>query len=234
MSHVLLVNPRKRGAKKRAAKRKMPAGLAAYHAKKRRAKKSTAKRAAPIFSNPSPARSKRRKSGASIFSAMKKRRKNPAMRLPSLGGIKAQAITAATGAAGAIVVDTAFSKLPLPAMLKTGVGRHASKAALAVALGIVGKKVLPKHAAAASLGALTVVLYGAGRDLLTRAGMGGQLGEYLGEYLAGDELAGDDLGEYLAGDLDGIDGDMDALGYYNAALPLDGLEPSRAFNTANV
>lgn len=229
MSHVLLVNPRKR----RAAKKKKT--YAAKAASPRRRKKAKAKRAAPaIFSNPSPARSKRRKSGAAIFSAMKKRRKNPAMRMPSLGGIKAQAITAATGAAGAIVVDTAFSKLPLPAMLKTGVGRHASKAALAVALGIVGKKVLPKHAAAASLGALTVVMYSAGRDLLTRAGMGGQLGEYLGEYLAGDELAGDDLGEYLAGDLDGIDGDMDALGYYNAALPLDGLEPSRAFNTANV
>lgn len=228
MSSVLLVNPAKRGARKRKSKWYPVAAHKRNPIKRRRkAAKRKARKAVAIFSNPAPMARRKRRSGVRIMRAMNRRRRNPINVGMSLSSVKGQLVTAATGAVGAVVVDTAFQVIPLPAMLKTGVGRHASKAALAILLGTVGKKVLPKHAPAAAMGALTMVLYAAGKELLAKAAPA-QVGEYLSEYLSGEELAE-------------VEAEMSGLSAYNAALPVmespgmfAGGGSRIPFNTANV
>lgn len=206
MSSILLVNPHKRGTKKRRSKT-AHAFAAKRRAPKRHKRRAKAKRrAVAIFANPSRPRGRRR-SGHAIMRAMSRRRRNP-ISLGSMTGVKALAMEAAVGAVGAVGVDMLFQHLPLPHAVKSGVGRHAAKAGLAVALGLVGKKFAPKYAGAAAAGALTVILYNAGRDMLMKQAPA-RVGEYLGEYLAGDEVAS-----------------MHDLAAYNAALPVasaDGL-----------
>ena len=157
MAELMLLNPAKRPSKRRKAS---PAQLRALAAGRRKR--------AGLATNPAPR--KRRKLRAATSGATRRRvRRNP-IAGPS-GGIVASMINAGMGASGALAVDAAVTYLPLPAMLTTGMAKHATKAALALALGMFGRKVIGRSAAKMAEGALTVVAYTAAKEMLAGAGM---------------------------------------------------------------
>lgn len=177
----MLINPRRRKAKRKAA----PA--------KRRAKRRTVVRTNPV----APIR-KRRVSRRSTLKAVSRRRprRNPI----GLGGIVGTLTDAAIGAGGALAINFVFDKLPLPMSMKVGNTGMAAKAAIAIAVGTFGKKFLGNTAGKMAAGALTVIAYDVMRNLLpppmlqTTAGMGyiasGQNAGYIG---------GNGMGEYING-----------------------------------
>lgn len=74
-----------------------------------------------------------------------------------------------TAAGSALALDLVFGFLPLPAMLKTGPVRHVTRAVGAVALGaLAGMVARPETARLVTSGAMTVVAYGALRELAAR------------------------------------------------------------------
>lgn len=146
-----------------------------------------------------------------------KRRSNPrGFKLPSMNRIiNDQMIPALWGGAGAVGNDMLVNMLPLPAEWKSGWMRHLSKAAGAIAIGVIGSMVFPKRIAdSLGAGAMTVIGYNVVRDLAAQFAPELNLGEYL-----------DPMGEYL---------DPNALGYYGAglnpeAIPGSGLETGDQF-----
>jgi hypothetical protein len=127
---LLLVNPR--GRKRRAAKKvSYPRAT-----RTRRARRAAARRRSGLFKNPI----------------------GRALRLGGGGlvsGIGGQVMGAGVGLAGAVGTDVLFKFLPLT--LKTGALSHLIRAALAITLGLVGKR-KPLIVQAAH-GALTIALY---------------------------------------------------------------------------
>lgn len=165
MSQLLLINPIKKGktimkkrrtAAQKAATKRM---LAANRARRGTGAKRTAKRrktgtSVSVRSNPvGLARVAKRRSVRSA------RRRNPIASL-SVSGIKGMVKEGVLGGAGALLVNTASNYLPVPAALKMGMGKSAIRAVLAVALGVVGGKVLPRGIAQSmAVGALTVAAH---------------------------------------------------------------------------
>jgi len=143
MAQLMLINPAKRPKKRKAS----PAQLRALAAgRKRRA----------AAANPAPRR--RRNSTAmrvTRSSTRRRARRNPI----GMTGVMGDLVGAVQGAGGALAVNAAMNILPLPASLKTGWGATASKIGLAVALGMLGRKVLGRSAGKMAEGAMTVAAY---------------------------------------------------------------------------
>jgi len=207
---VLLINPRAR----RTTRRRKPATAAAR--RRRRNPVTARRRAAPV---------RRRRTAV-------KRRRNPisarsVMRRMQPRGLMNTAMSAIPPAAGAVLLDVGWNFLPIPANLKTGNLRYLAKGLGAVLLGEVAKAVVSKKTADSfTMGALTVVMYEAGRELVANVVPGAALGYYsagmpvgaLGEYLSPNSTSfplgqnawparqmpcagdGNGVGEYLSGD----------------------------------
>lgn len=143
-------------------KEKVMAELLLMNPRKRAGKKRTATRKTRDRRNPTPPIRARR------APVRRRARRNPA---PAMNSVMSMVTNAAQGAAGALAIDAVMGFAPLPAMLKTGMMAHATRAGLALAIGLAGRKVLGRAAAKMAEGALTVAAYKLGHDLATGAGM---------------------------------------------------------------
>lgn len=162
---LLLVNPRRR----RKARRR-PSTRRKTRSRKRRR-------------NPAPPGSRRRTRRATT--RRRRRRRNPSLRSTfSSRNIMDVGKAAATGAAGAILLDVGLGFLPIPANWKAGIGGDVVKGLAAVALGALAnmsKFVRPSTARDMTVGALTVQFTGIGRKLLTQVAPGVALSAYMNE-----------------------------------------------------
>lgn len=183
-------NPAHRSAAQRAATRKM---LAANRARRGTKKRHTAKRhharAAVYAANPAPRRHKPRSYARNPIHHVRRHRKhyrrNP---IGSVGGIGNLLMQSFQGAAGGVLVNTAFNYIPLPASLSTGNLRYIAKGALAILLGVAGRKVMPaKLATNMAVGSLTITMHeaitGFAATMLPSVKLGG-IGYYTGGYPA--------------------------------------------------
>lgn len=216
MEQLLLINPspRRKTAKRRtgrsaaqkAATRRM---LAANRARrspvastrtKRRRRVAKSHPVAGYFPNP-----RRRRIASRVRHIAKRRtyRRNPSS--PSRVNIMGMLKGGFTGGMGAVAVNTAFNFLPLPAMMKTGNIAYVSKAALAIALGMFGRKLLPGSTAARMAeGSLAVTFHDAivaiaGPMLPSlRLGEVGYVGGgYAMDYMPNTSQAAPQLSEYI-------------------------------------
>ena len=144
---------------------------------KKRAKKRAKKR---VTRRRNPVRRRR---------TVRRRRRNPAVTARSVQG---QLKTASTGALGALGLDIALAYIPLPAAITGGMIGKVTKAAGAIALGVVANKlgVSAANANRMAEGALTVQLHGIGRELLGQFAPGVAMSAYVGD---------DGLGYYGSG-----------------------------------
>lgn len=175
MAEMLLVNPRKR--------------------RRLKSKKTTAKRRSPV----------RRR--VSTRTARKTRRRRNPIRSRGLSGIvNTTLMPAAIAGAGAVGLDVIWGYAPIPETLKVGPMRYVAKAAGAIGLGMLAGMVTKKSTAdQLATGAMTVVMYQAMKDGMTRFAPNIQMGEYLnydqmGYYGSGMNPAysGSDMGMYLS------------------------------------
>lgn len=210
MSQLLLINPIKKGktimkkrrtaAQKAATKRMLAANRARRGGTTKRAKRRKTGTAVSVRrSNPvGLARVAKRRS-----LRRSARRRNPIASL-SVSGIKGMVKEGVLGGAGALLVNTASNYLPVPAALKMGMGKSAIRAGLAVVLGVVGSKVLPRNIATSmAVGALTV----AAHDLMLAAASKAAPTLLLGDIAYYDPDNNDDLdgmGAYVDSDMDGM------------------------------
>jgi hypothetical protein len=145
-SELLLLNPRKRRARKTTTRRvrRNPASKITMSAIRRRRRRNPAHKMANVRSR-------------------MMRRRNPAMRA-TLGNIGGQVMQAATGAVGALAVDAVMGQVNnfLPATLKTQYVYPIVKMGAAIGLGLVAARVLPRHGATMAMGSMTVTM----RDFL--------------------------------------------------------------------
>lgn len=124
-----------------------------------------------------------------------RRRRNP------IGSRKndlmSQIQNAAVGAGGALAVDIAMSKLPIPANLKAGPALPAVKGAIAVGLGMLVSTVGKKRALGKQLaeGGLTVALHDVAKPMLSNMGLAGY---------DDDDLQGYNFDDFDDGDLEGV------------------------------
>lgn len=188
MGQLMLINPRKRKARKASPKRRVRRNpVAAAAPAKRRVRRN------PI-------------------SARQMRKVRRARRNPIGGGIMPQITGALMGGAGAVAVDMISSYLPLPVSLKTGYMRYVTMGALGLMLGTLGKKVLGQSAVKMGSGAMTVAAYVALKEMTAGmlpgsvsvvpasavAGLGyASPTPVLGEYITGPGSRG--MGEFVAG-----------------------------------
>lgn len=107
----------------------------------------------------------------------------------------------AIGAAGALAVDVAMQRLPIPDNLKSGAMAPAVKGLVGIGLGMAVAKLGKNKQLGEQLadGAITVALYNAGREMI---------GPQIGLSAYDDGLLGTDFD--------------DDLGYYSAAPTYDG------------
>lgn len=178
---------------------------------KRRKRRSSARSTKGRFTKKThTVRRRRRKSGARHAASgytvgsrpIRRRKLNPRVRrrryrrnplgLPSLGGLTSQLMPAALGAGGAIALNVGLSFLPLPDSLKTGWTRHGVRLVGALGLGWLAKKFLGAKGGAVALGALTVVMYDIGKQVLQTATP--ELAARLGDFE--DVTVSDDSGFY--------------------------------------
>ena len=136
--------------------------------RKKRAKKKTS------------VRRRRRRNPVKRKVTRRRRRRNPAVTARSIQG---QLRTASTGALGALGLDVALAYIPLPAAITGGIIGKVTKAAGAIALGVVANKlgVSASNANRMAEGALTVQLHGIGKELLTQFAPGVALSAYVGD-----------------------------------------------------
>lgn len=149
MAQLMLINPAKRPSKRRGK---------ATAAQLRALKKARAAR--KVSSNPAPRRRRASLRAASAPRRMKRARRNPI----GMSGIFGDVMGAVQGAGGALAINAAFNLLPLPATIKaapSGMAGTAVKMGMAVALGMVGRKVLGRAAGKMAEGAMTVAAYDA-------------------------------------------------------------------------
>ena len=162
-------------------------------------------------------KSPKRKTVARRKSPTKRRRKNPIAKSPArrrrrnpVAGTKVmdQIINAATGAAGALAVDVAMARLPIPAnLIATPMMRSASQGAVSLAIGMLVSNFGKKRKLGRQLaeGGLTVALHGMGKATIGPAiGLSGIDDSLLGYE---DSLLGVSRFEDMNGD----------LGWYGAA-----------------
>lgn len=147
-------------------------------------------------------------------------RRNPSVR-GIVGQLTSSIMPAVQGAVGSIAVNAIYNRVPLPAMLKSGIMGTVTKAAMAVGLGMLASRFgggqLGKNMAS---GALTVIAldqirpmlpaglsdvgyYGAGYSLNdvpnSLTDMPNSLSEYISDYSAYDVPSYDNVGEYISG-----------------------------------
>lgn len=221
VQEMLLINPTKRKARKMArktrtaAQRRATAKLVALNRARRRAK------------NPAPRRRTRAKSGGSKSITIRqsnpvrriRRRRNPTN---PVGGAMGLINSALLGTAGATLVNVTTNFLPLPPMLSTGYAKYLTRGALAIVMGLFGRRLMGRNALKMAEGALTVALTDAVQ--LAGAGMKMNLGYYapaeqyvtpapmlsapgMGEYMSGmGDIEEQGVGEYMSGydDSDGF------------------------------
>ena len=162
-------------------------------AKRKRRKKTVKKRRkVPARRTSSVKRSK---------SVTRRYRKNPARRSKmKVGNMMTTAlIPSAIAAGGAIGLDVIMGYLPVPDNLKTGPMRHLVKGAGAIGMGMLaGMFLKPKTAELVTVGALTVVMHNAGKEMVQNFAPNIKLGSVEDDY---DELSyvspGMPVGEYL-------------------------------------
>lgn len=188
MEEILLINPRRRksAAKKgrkhrtaaqKAATRKLVAlnrarrsGSTSAPARKRRAR-----RAAPAVYATNPIRRHRRRVHRATTRRHTYRRNPSAPRVNLMSLLK----NGAMGGMGAVAVNTAYNWIPLPAMLKTGNMSYIARAALAVGLGLFGRKIMPGNMAARMAeGSLAVTFHDAITNIVSPMVPGMKLGGY--------------------------------------------------------
>jgi hypothetical protein len=209
MSEILLVNPKKR----RKSRRKMSALQAKYFGggRKRRHKRRTAsstnrrrRTSVVVHSNP---RRRRRSLITRSVRRMRRRHSNPSFR-PSLGGAVPMLKAGAVGAVGALGLDFlwGYGKSYLPASIAgSALAQYAVKLAGALAVGIIGGKVLKGKGKDLAVGATTVVLHDAFKAQLLSAMPSLPLGEYLsyapvqGSMRRAGRVLSTGMGEYLSG-----------------------------------
>lgn len=110
---------------------------------------------------------KRRSLSAFTKRHIRRRRRNP------IGGVSTKNMMqtfqgGAVGAAGALAVDVAMSKLPLPANLTTGTLAPITKGFVGIGVGMIVSKFLKNKRLGEQLanGAVTVALYNAGKQMI--------------------------------------------------------------------
>ncbi len=217
MSEILLVNPRRRGAKKR----RMSAKQRKYFGK-RKARRSTrvvaaaprrrrrARAAVAVRRNPS-----RRRKLTATFRRRSRRHRNPSFRNIGAGAVP-MLKEGFVGAAGALGLDLlwGYGKHYLPTSIAgSPLAQYAVKLAGALAVGMIGNKILKGKGRAMAVGATTVVLHDALKAQIQSSFPSIQLGEYLtfaptvgtmrraGRVLSS---GAPQMGEYLSGLPDGI------------------------------
>lgn len=129
--------------------------------------------------------------------------------------VQGQLQTASTGALGALGLDVALAYIPLPAAITGGIIGKVTKAAGAIALGVVANRFLGVSASNANRmaeGALTVQLHGIGKELLTQFAPGVALSAYVDE---------NSLGYYGSGWNPNVPDNPDALGTYLPDISAD-------------
>ena len=194
MAQLMLINPAKRPTKRR---RKNPAGRSA--AQKAATRKMHAANRRNRGSAAAPKR--RRRNPLAASSVRRVTRRTRRARNP-IGGISTTGILgsitdAAIGAGGALAVDMLFNYLPLPASFKVGVAGTAAKAATAIALGTVGRKVLGRTAGKMAAGALTVIAYDAMKGFIPGAAATVAGLAYMSPGLPAGYLPQQGMGEYI-------------------------------------
>lgn len=190
---------------------------------KRKARKAKARKAAKspapsvvVVERPKTAvkrKSKKRGSRTAKYARKAGRKARRAYRAAGMTGIVAQLIPAGIGAAGALAAKVALGYLPIPPALKTPTMTPVLTGGLAIAAGMLLRKVLPaKTVDTAVAGALTVVLYDVARNMLLSANpaMPG-----LSEY--GDSLVS--LGYVGAGDNVGVGEYVNTIGNMPVSVP---------------
>ncbi len=218
MSEILLVNPRRRGAKKR----RMSAKQRKYFGKRRSRKTRTVVAAAPrrrrrraravvaVRRNPS-----RRRKLTATHRRRHRRHSNPSFRNIGAGAVP-MLKEGFVGAAGALGLDLlwGYGKSYLPASIAgSPLAQYAVKLAGALAVGMIGNKILKGKGRAMAVGATTVVLHDALKAQIQSSFPSIQLGEYLtfaptvgtmrraGRVLSS---GAPQMGEYLSGLPEGI------------------------------
>jgi hypothetical protein len=244
MYEIAILNPRRKSKARRKvrrarkgaskmAKRKQPAALRRYWAAKKRG--TSKKRRRRAVKAKSVTRRRRRRGGGVkhyVSGAYKvgngrvrrwkvnprrrhsRRRSNPRF---SVSGITSQLMPAAYGAAGGIALDVALGYIPLPAMLKTGYVKHATRIVGALGIGWAARKFLRGKGNAVAAGALTVAMYGLLKDVIVQFAPSVKgLGDY--EEISIDSTA-DQLGAYLSGDDDRLPDGSAGVGAYLSGDP---------------
>jgi len=170
------------------------ANLLLANPRRRKARKTVAKR-----------RTRRTTMKRSVHA--RRRRRNP------IGGndLMSQVKNAAIGAAGAIGVDIAMSKLPIPANLKSGPMLPAVKGAVAIGLGMLIGKFGKKRALGKQIaeGGLTVAIHSMAKPMVANMIPGGLSGD---DDLMAYDLMGDDL---MGGEDDLFDARSDVSGDFD-------------------
>jgi len=167
MGHLLLVNPKRRKArrnpKRRLSAKQIAAGFGGGGGRKRRKRRSHSR--ATLHTNP-----RKRRSGG-----RRKRRlhRNPRGAAGIMGKAKSflsgQLMPAAFGAAGALAVDIGWALSPLPPSIKAGAAAPLIKIAGAVVLGAAVSKFANKQFGQAMVaGYLTVTAYDMIKKLVAR------------------------------------------------------------------
>lgn len=173
METLMLVNPKARrkshkprSAAQRAATKRMIA--ANRRGRSSNPRKRHARRANPIAARRHHYRARRSNPVRALRHHRRARRHNPIVS----GGMGQMLKNAFTGALGVVTVNAAYNYLPLPATLKTpGYTSYAVKGALAVGVGLLGKRFLGARAIKMAEGSLTVTLAQVLSDLATKAGV---------------------------------------------------------------
>jgi hypothetical protein len=200
MSEILLVNPRRRKkARKTRSRKRGRVRLKRTASRRRRVHRVKARR---YKRNPS-SRGLSIKGAAGSFL--------PIVKAGALGAVGALANDALVGQ----VVNIGF----VPAMLKSGYGKHGLKLVTAVGVGVVGDMVSRGKGRDLAVGAATVAMHGFLKEIVTSnfPSVGAYLGDYdvggynpaqlvdetgMGAYVPG--LVGD-VGEYVPGFVNGDD-----------------------------
>lgn len=194
MSEVLLINPRKRGGKKRRAKT----------SSRRRTRRSN-----PIRRARSVSRRRRNPVAYARKRVMRRRRSNPIR----VGNVFSQLMPAVKGAAGAIATDVAFRMIPLPgalSALKGGMLAPVTKIAVALGVGYLasrfGGRTLGREMTS---GALVVIAYDViNQQLLSRLPVVSDPG--VDQYISG--LGYQSAGQVLTDNSGGMDQYISGMG----------------------
>lgn len=150
MSTLMLVNPRKRRGPRTAAQKAATRRMIAANRGKRQSNPSRRKYSV----------AKRRHNPIHSMHRIHRRKRNPSMRA-GMSGITGMLMQSLKGAGGAVAVNVVCGFLPASLVPVSVAGTvnyqlYAVRAALAVALGAAGKKVMGNSARDMALGALTV------------------------------------------------------------------------------